>query len=271
MKAGGISSSINRTLGFLFLAQLVFTAGLLLAAGIRPTRSGAVIYILSLSLIHAGLWIFLLLMHEHFTVVHSGEKLTRINAANIITLMRISCIPTVALVFILNQKYPLLPVLLPLVALVFLTDLCDGALARAFHQVTLIGKYLDSVSDYALLIVVSACMAYYKIVPDWLVILALFRLVFQWFGMGALLVYQGYVHAMATLPGKVSVFLLMSLYGLAVLALPGLFPQIKPFLLFFEYFVAAVIVLSLAEKVLHLKRAFIEAKEVRRARKTVRP
>ncbi|MDR1933215.1 MAG: CDP-alcohol phosphatidyltransferase family protein [Spirochaetales bacterium] len=265
-KKADITASISRTVGFFFLAQLVFTTGLCAAYRIRPSPLGLVTYILALAFIHIGLWIFLLIMHDHFVLLHTGGKLEHINAANRLTMVRISSIPSVALALILADSYPLLPVLIPFVALIFLTDLLDGAIARGRRQVTRIGKYLDSISDYAILIVVSVIMAYYGIIPDWFVILALFRLVFQWIGMGALLAYQGYVHAMATLLGKFAIFATMFLYGFEVLALAEQFSFLRPYAFIPEYGAAGILCLSLAEKILYLKKSFVEAKDARHAK-----
>jgi phosphatidylglycerophosphate synthase len=204
-------------------------------------------------------------MHDHFVLIHTGEKLRSINAANRLTLLRILCIPTVVLVLILSDTHPLLPVLIPLVALIFLTDLLDGLVARGTRQVTRIGKYLDSISDYAILIVVSAVMAWYNILPDWFVILVLFRLVFQWAGMGALLAYQGYVHPTATLLGKTAIFATMFLYGFEVLVLAGKFHFLRPWINALEYLTAGILCLSLIEKILYLKKSFVEAKDARHA------
>jgi phosphatidylglycerophosphate synthase len=259
----GITVSISRTTGALFLIQAAFTAAVCALWGIRPSPIGIVSYILGLAFIHIGLWIFLLIMHDQFTIIHTGKKLTRINAANKLTILRISSIPTVVLMLILADSHPLLPILVPLVAFIFLTDLLDGAIARGRRQVTRIGKYLDSISDYAILIVMSVVMAYYRIIPDWFVILVLFRLVFQWIGMGALLAYQGYIHAMATILGKAAIFTTMILYGLEVLVLAGKFQFLRPFVNVMEYCAAAVLCLSLAEKILYLKKSFVEAKESR--------
>ena len=262
-KNAGITTSISRTVGCLFLAQAAFSAALCAVYRIAPTRIGSMSYILGLALIHIGLWIFLLVRHDYFTLVPGGEKLRSINTANKLTLLRISSIPTVVLTLILEDSHPLLPVLVPLVGFIFLTDLLDGVIARNRRQVTRIGKYLDCISDYAILIVVSVVMAYYDILPDWLVILVLFRLVFQWIGMAALLAYQGYIHAMATLLGKVAIFTTMSLYGLEVLVLSGKFRFLRPSVSILEYCVAVILCLSLAEKILYLKKSFVEAKESR--------
>ncbi len=261
-KRTGITASINHTVGALFISQILFSAGVLFFYRISPTNTGVVTFVLATTAIHVGLWIFLSIMHEHFVLIHTGEKLARINFANVLTLVRISSIPTAALLLVLVQYHPVLPVLLPLIAVIFLTDLFDGAVARGTRQITRIGKYLDSISDYAVLIVVSVAMAVYSMIPDWFFILILFRLLFQLVGMGALLLYQGYLHPSASLLGKASIFATMTLYGFEVLALAkGLQSVLLPAANLLEYIAAAIVCLSLAEKVFHLKKGFVEAKE----------
>ena len=106
-------------------------------------------------------------------------------------------------------------------------------------------------------------MAYYDIASDWIIILVLFRLVFQWAGMGLLLAYQGRVQATATLLGKITIFAIMTLYGLEVFAFAGQIQFLRPYLNILEYCVAVILCLSLVEKVLLLKKNFVEAKEAR--------
>jgi phosphatidylglycerophosphate synthase len=261
----GITASINWTVGFLFLCQVAFYFSITISYHIGPTYAGILAFVLSTTAIHVGLWIFLSVMHDHFLLIPTGEKLQRINIANKLTIFRISSLPSAVLLLILVQNHPVLPVLAPLIVAIFLTDLFDGAIARGSRQVTKIGKYLDSISDYAILIVISIAMAAYSMIPDWFFILILFRLLFQWAGMGALLIYQGHVFHGATLPGKASIFATMTLYGIKILALSRRFPKpVLPMLAFLEYLVAGVIAFSLVEKVFTLKRVFVEAKELKR-------
>lgn len=260
-----ILKSINRTIGTLYLLQVILFSCVLIMFRISITYSEILGFIIFLSVLHIGLWIFLSIMHDHFTVIPTGEKLDRINLANTLTLFRISSTPLTGLLIILMQKYKVLPALIPIIFIVFLTDLFDGAIARGTRQITKIGKYLDSISDYSILIVVSITLTWYKAISDWLFLLILFRYVFQGIGMLSLLIYQGYVHPIATLLGKISVFSTMLLLLLSILSLvPELSPYICPTLSILEYIVAAIICFSLIEKIIHLKRGFVEAKEIRK-------
>ncbi|GAB4365954.1 MAG: CDP-alcohol phosphatidyltransferase family protein [Spirochaetales bacterium] len=265
MQQDPILKSINWTIGSLYGLQILLYFCILLVYEIPLGYSSILGFIIFLSVLHIGLWIFLSLMHDHFTVIPTGEKLQRINAANKITLFRISSTPLAGFLLLLAPQHRIWPILVPVILLVFLSDLFDGAIARGNRQITKIGKYLDSISDYSLLIVVSFIMAKYRMIPDWLFLLVLFRYIFQAIGMMALLIYQGYVHPIATLLGKASVFSTMLLFSLEIVQrVPLLGGHIRPILPVLEGIVSSIVVLSLIEKVVHLKRGFVEAKETRK-------
>jgi len=195
----------------------------------------------------AVLAVFLLLSRSFFYSVETGTPLRRVNLANKITLLRISMLPTLLFLILAANQYPVVPVLLPTVALTFLTDMIDGSVSRATHQVTHIGKILDSVSDYSLLIVVA--IAYYRfgLLPDWLFWLILFRLVFQAFGMGTMLLIHGQIEPKPTIFGKVAVATLMTLFAGEPLKL--LFPShIGTPMRWFEAIAGIVVAISVVDK-----------------------
>ena len=265
MQPEPILKSINRTIGILFCLQLLLYFGVLLLYKITLAYSTIISFLIFLSVLHIGLWIFLSIMHDHFTVIPTGEKLERINIANKITLFRISSTPFAGFLLLLVPKYQIWPVLVPIILLVFLSDMFDGAIARGNRQITKIGKYLDSISDYSILIVVSFILVKYRMIPDWLFLLILFRYSFQAIGMIALLIYQGYVYPKATLLGKASVFSTMLLYSVEIVhKFPPIGRHIQPLLPTMEWIVAIIVVLALIEKVIHLKLGFVEAKETRK-------
>ncbi|MFQ3621444.1 MAG: CDP-alcohol phosphatidyltransferase family protein [Spirochaetales bacterium] len=266
-----ILRSINRTIGTLYILQLTLSLGVVKYMGVDISSTINDRYLLFLSVLHIGLWIFLSLVHDHFQLIPTGEKLHRINLANKITLFRISSTPLVGFLLYLLPKHNVLFLLIPLILIVFLSDLFDGAIARGNRQITKVGKYLDSISDYSILIVVTVVFATYKMMPNWLFLLILFRYLFQAIGMLALLIYQGYVHPIATLLGKTSVFSTMLLFSVEILGrINPLKNYFQLFLPLLEGLVAAVLLVSLIEKIVHLKRGFIEAKEYRKHIKEIK-
>ena len=105
-KRNDIAASINRTVGALFRFQVFCSAGILLLYRINPTNAGVVAFVLGTTAIHVGLWIFLSMMHHHFVLTPTGKKLEKINFANLLTLIRLSSIPTAALMLVLVQHHP---------------------------------------------------------------------------------------------------------------------------------------------------------------------
>ncbi|MCX7788974.1 MAG: CDP-alcohol phosphatidyltransferase family protein [Spirochaetes bacterium] len=264
MQQEPILKSINWTIGLLYCLQLFLFFLVLLLFKISLPYSAILAFVIFLSVLHIGLWIFLSIMHDHFTVIPTGEKLDRINIANKITLFRISSTPFAGFLLLLIPKHRIWPVLVPVILLVFLSDMFDGAIARGNRQITKIGKYLDSISDYSILIVVSFILVKYRMLPDWLFLLILFRYTFQAIGMLSLLIYQGYVHPIATMLGKASVFSTMLLYSAEIVQkIPPIGKSIQFVLPVLEWIVAMIVVVALIEKVIHLKRGFVEAKETR--------
>ncbi len=66
--------------------------------------------------------------------------------ANVITVLRLLCIPFVLVLFFHGPLW----LFYVLLAVVLVSDLADGALARAQRQVTELGKTLDPIADKAL-------------------------------------------------------------------------------------------------------------------------
>jgi len=252
--------SITFTVGSLLIFQGLFFLALKRIFGIHsaPTRA----YLLILLGVHAALLTFLLVMRQHFYILPSRRKLERVNVANVLTITRISSTPTILYLLILSGEYNLVPVMLVFTSLVFLTDLLDGKISRNTGQLTKIGQYLDSVSDYAILFAVSIAFIHYQLISQWFFSLVVFRLLFQWAGMGILLLYQGHVETRSTPWGKASVFATMVIYAASILEL---FSTIRESANdanhYLEYAGAVIIVISVGEKAIWLFHAFRRARE----------
>jgi cardiolipin synthase len=88
-----------------------------------------------------------------------------VNAANLLTLLRLALVPFVILA-ILDGRHILA---LALFAGAALTDMLDGAVARRFHLATPVGAWLDPIADKCLLSGVFLALACAGAVPWWLV------------------------------------------------------------------------------------------------------
>ncbi len=199
---------------------------------------------------HLVLIIFLLVLKDLFYKVPTGEHLDRVNLANLLTIIRMSCITPIAYLLLLARSYRLIPILLAYTAVAFLTDFFDGMISRKTGQRTKIGQYLDSVGDYSILIVVSVAFNYYELISAWFFALIIVRLLFQWFGGAVVYIYQKKVSYHISFLGKASVFAAMTLFGFALLQL---IPQIRDFAVslrnILQYIAAVIVIISLLEKV----------------------
>lgn len=253
------AASLRRSIirhGVLFFAG---QGGALLAvfAGYRMEWARFAVYIAVSAVYHGLLTTVLLVRSADFQVEGAAQPLPRVNLASTLTIARLSSIPTVLFLVIQASRYPLLPVVLPFVIAVFLTDLLDGAAARRRGQITFIGRYLDSTSDYLMIIAVSILFFNFRLIPVWFFALILSRLVLFAVGMAALTLRQGRANPLATFLGKASIFATMVLYVLELAEHFGVPVIGHPTVVrIFEFLVTGVIVASVVDKAIFLARMF---------------
>ena len=205
------------------------------------------VYLLAQIVFHLGIIVFLVLLSDLFSIIGSEERLTRVNIANKVTLMRISMLPSILFLIIAGKNYTVGPILLPVLALTFMTDLIDGKLSRSRNQVTYIGRVLDSVSDYALLIVVAIAYVVYRLLPPWLFAIIVFRLLFQGFGMLGLLIRNRKVEPKTSLFGKTAIATTMVLFAIETFKFFSPF-ELNGILPYLEYVAGGIVGLSVLDK-----------------------
>lgn len=197
---------------------------------------------------HLLLLILLLLFQDDFITEQDNRKLDHINLANIITLSRVSTLPTLLVLVIAAREFKIRIPLLALVVFIFLTDFFDGRISRRNNQVTRVGRILDSASDYSLLIVLSIIFQYYSLIPAWFFGLVIARLGIQSLLMAILIFIKKRIEPKSTMMGKVTVASIMLLYSLEIIQLVW---QGIPLTLFraAEWVVAIIIVISIFDKI----------------------
>lgn len=204
---------------------------------------------------HAALAGLLVWRQGDFRVEATGETLSRVNAPNAITLGRLGSIPTILVLVLLARTYPVLPVALPFICLVFASDFVDGMVARGRGGVTLAGRYLDSSSDYLLLIAVSILYLVEGLLPAWFFWLLMARLVLFAAGMIWATQRRGGIGPETTFLGKAMVFAVMVLFAMEAAERFGVPWVGDPRVLrVMEYLVAAVVAVSALDKVAFLRR-----------------
>jgi cardiolipin synthase (CMP-forming) len=255
--------SIIATLAAYCLIQFGIFIGFVLSHGI----TGIIIPLFSAFnlVLHLVLILFLSAQRPLFRFTHSGEPLSKVNLANRITLFRISSLPTIISLLILARSYPVMELLLAFTVVVFLTDMLDGAVARAFNQTTEIGRFLDSMSDYGILILISCAMVAFALIPIWFFGLIIVRLLIQSIGAVTLFFCQGFILPSTTLLGKLSIFSIMSVYALELLAIVvGKTPGFATAVFVSEIVASLVVVISIVEKSRLLAESFQEFFRTRR-------
>jgi len=201
---------------------------------------------------HIVLYVLLRIFRHDFRKVPSGEVLQRINLANIVTLIRLSTVPTIFFVLQASKDYPMRGALLFLLVPLFLSDFLDGYISRKGNQVTRVGKMLDAASDYSLLFVISVLFYYFHIIPAWFLGLLVFRLAGQFAMVGIVLAVKKRVTPRTSFLGKATIASTMVLYAFELLRFVADIPPAVYDTL--EYFVGAIVVVSIIDKILIMRR-----------------
>jgi phosphatidylglycerophosphate synthase len=234
-----------------FALQCAIYFGFALPAGF--TSRFLVLFLLLSSCFHAFLLVMLLIFKADFVIEPSGQKLTRVNVANKITLFRVTTLPTLLVLIMAAKEYRIRIPLLALVILVFLSDFADGYVSRRAGQVTRVGRMMDSASDYSLLVVLTVVFYYFKLVPLWFFILVIGRLFLQTALMGILIVVKRHIEPKTTMMGKVAVASIMVLYAVEVGRIAFSLQRTLPFMVL-EWLAGAIILASMADKVVAFVR-----------------
>lgn len=241
-----LTASILLTLGVFSVTQFVFFA-IVSALYSFPPRIDVWFYVTQV-IFHTVLAAFLMLMLPFFYNAETQERLKALNLANRITLFRLSMLPTVLFLILASKSITSVgKLLIPIIALTFVTDMIDGYISRKRHEITQIGKIIDSVSDYSLLIVVAVAYYAFNLLPAWLFAIILFRLFFQAFGMLAVLIARRSVEPKPTIMGKVAIATTMTLFAAEALKLAVPVAFLRWFV-YLEYLAAAIIILSVLDK-----------------------
>ncbi len=198
---------------------------------------------------HLVLFWFLYAHTKEFFILGQQELLTHINLANKITLLRAASVSLVVFLLCFIHINGVHTLLAGLLAFIFFTDALDGQIARRHNEVTSIGQMLDSMSDYAILTVISIAYWRYGLVSAWFFCLIFGRLALQSAGVFFFLFLRYPLEARSTIGGKLTIAATMCLYVLELIYL--LFPTQAYLLhvtLFGEKICATIIFIFIFEK-----------------------
>jgi phosphatidylglycerophosphate synthase len=156
-----------------------------------------------------------------------------------------------------SQKQPAGATPAIFVTLTFLSDFIDGRLARAKNLETYMGKILDSVSDYLVLGTISAAFCFFGLINTWLFLLIAGRLFIHALGMMILYLLRKKLSPQTTVFGKITIAAVMVFLALEAAAL---FLGKPLWMDCAEIAVGAVIVLSIADKIVYFVKSVKELK-----------
>ncbi len=238
-----------------FLFHILF--GGAIAALYRLPFSSFLTFGIACLLYHACVYHMLTLFRKSFFLEGGGELLSGVNLPIFLSSLRLSSVPLILFLLLSIRQVPVLTVIVPVLVMIFLTDLFDGMLARRLNQRTRIGRYLDATSDYANLVLISLVYFIYRLIPAWFFVLILVRLLTHGLGILVLYLKGGHEFLQVSLLGKASVFATMVLYGFELLKLLRMPVLGDPALVqALEYLVALIIGISLIQKSIFLSGAF---------------
>jgi phosphatidylglycerophosphate synthase len=197
---------------------------------------------------------FLLKNQKFFYRIKTGERENSVNAANKLTLFRITMLPFLIFLTLASYHHGAGPVLSAAAALAFISDFFDGRISRKGGLESYMGKILDSASDYMLLGTTAAVFCYFRLLPLWLFLLISGRLLFNGLIMLVLFLVLKKLHPQTTPFGKVAIAAIMIL-----LVMEAAKPLGLPFWIrYVEFAAGSLIAVSMIDKILYFFRTLRE-------------
>lgn len=249
-RRGSIAASIVLTWGSLFLIQCLFFSLIALRHSFRLAVELG--FLGSAAVYHLVILGLLLQRKDQFQIEPEGYRLERVNLANLLTMTRLSSLPTICFLIVLARDHSIVIILLVFVSIIFLTDLFDGALSRRTHQVTKIGKIMDSFSDYLVLGVISVAFLAFRLIPSWFFAAIVLRSLTMIVGVSVLTRKRGYLKPETSFIGKASIFAVMVLYAFEILTLLATSWKWTALVAdILEYVVGAFLAVSIVDKLIY--------------------
>lgn len=244
-------ASLSRSIGIVTLCAFCVNSTCVLVFGLLGSLvTGQIIGALVGTLVVHGIILAgLFYKRDDFRATETGRHLERVNVANVLTILRISAVPTL-LFFVVHGRQPLFAwASIVLAAIVFLTDLFDGVVSRHAHQRTVVGVYLDSAGDYAILVASAIALRVYSLIPLWFFLVVIGRLGLQVIFVIAEVAVIGSARRGTNLIGKASIFAMMTSFALALANTAWELRALEQGSRYAEYVTGTVLAVSALDKV----------------------
>ena len=251
-----LTRTILITVFSFLLFQILYFGSISLIFKVKLSR--LIQFLIIAGLYHSFLFLGLTVLKKEFYLEATGKPLMRINLPIFLSFTRLSSVPTVLFLLLSINKIPVLPITIPFVCFIFLTDLFDGLLARKMNQTTRIGRIIDSSGDYLNIIVITILFFIYRLIPVWLFVILCLRMFIQCLGIIILYFSLGYAVLKVSFLAKACVFATMTLYAFELMEyLQVRYLGNEVLVTSLEYLTGLIVMLSLCEKLLFLNRTFL--------------
>jgi cardiolipin synthase (CMP-forming) len=198
-----------------WIVGLVFFAAAFVAAvTIALTYDRALAYDF---LLQTALWILptfaLVTLNIGLLRDRDGFALSALNAPTVLTLLRVTLVPGIAL--FLSERH--LALALGTYLFAALTDVADGWVARRWRMETRLGKVVDPVVDVVFNLAVFFALAAARLLPPWVAAVAALRYGLLLVGGSCITLFVGPLRIQPTVFGRLTGVLMSSLCALVVL------------------------------------------------------
>ena len=203
-------------------------------------------------------WGFFFIKASWLKDIHTGKEFFHINISNILSAIRFALVPMLIAVFgqvsdTREDSTKIKVIITIFAAIVCMTDMFDGMLARKLNQVTKLGMVLDPVGDFLMITAFAILMFSKNIMSWWFFTLIMIRIPGLFLIMVIFLMADFKFKIKTSFLGKATIFYLMC--ALAVEAINLFFPHIpyyNIFILCVEITGSGLIVASSAQKLVQL-------------------
>ena len=205
------------------------------------------------------MWAFFMIKIDWLRDINTGREIKYLNISNILSALRFSLVPLLITMFglliFVNENLKIKIVIFIFAVIVCLTDLFDGYLARTFNQVTNLGKVLDPIGDFLMIICFSILTYVNNVIEWWFFLIIMIRIPGLLIVMIFLMILDIKFKLKSSLLGKASIFYILCLLGLATLKLLLSFDNYyyNLFLFIIQIIGAVLLVISSIEKILLLR------------------
>ena len=204
-------------------------------------------------------WGFFFIKASWLKDIHTGKDFFHINISNILSTIRFALVPMLIAVFgqVSDSREDSTQIKIMITifaAIVCMTDLFDGMLARKLGQVTKLGMILDPVGDFLMITSFAILLFFKNIMSWWYFTLIMIRIPGLFCIMVIFLMTDFRFKIKTSFLGKATIFYLMC--SLAVEAISLFFPDIPYYSLIIlcaEIIGCVLIVASSAQKLIQLK------------------